>query len=70
MLKTEISLQILTVNWLLLITQGDAMLYNLNAVLVHSGYTANSGHYYCYVKSSSGVWYCMNDANVSHCYAP
>lgn len=47
-------------------TQGDTLLFSLNAVLVHSGYTANSGHYYCYVKSSTGIWFCMNDANVSN----
>ncbi|KAJ1897877.1 hypothetical protein LPJ66_003108 [Kickxella alabastrina] len=38
--------------------------YSLYAVLVHSGGTARSGHYFCYVKSSAGVWYEMNDSMV------
>ncbi|KAJ1979189.1 hypothetical protein H4R34_002923 [Dimargaris verticillata] len=39
--------------------------YRLYGVLVHSGSTCHSGHYYCYVKASSGVWYCMDDNMVS-----
>eukprot|EP01100_Stratorugosa_tubuloviscum_P004922 TRINITY_DN2246_c0_g1_i1.p1 TRINITY_DN2246_c0_g1~~TRINITY_DN2246_c0_g1_i1.p1 ORF type:complete len:693 (+),score=228.99 TRINITY_DN2246_c0_g1_i1:28-2106(+) len=38
--------------------------YNLFAVLVHSGYSCNSGHYYCFVKNSNGIWYEMNDEMV------
>ncbi|KAJ2554877.1 hypothetical protein EV175_002443, partial [Coemansia sp. RSA 1933] len=38
--------------------------YGLYAVLVHSGGTARSGHYYCFVKSSAGVWYELNDSMV------
>lgn len=38
--------------------------YRLYAVLVHAGGTARSGHYYCFVKSSAGVWYEMNDSTV------
>ncbi|XP_075297292.1 ubiquitin carboxyl-terminal hydrolase 36 [Opisthocomus hoazin] len=40
---------------------GDAVLYGLYAVLVHSGYSCHAGHYYCYVKASNGQWYQMND---------
>lgn len=29
-------------------------MYGLYAVLVHSGYSCNAGHYYCYVKVSPG----------------
>ena len=36
-------------------------LYSLSAVLVHQGFTCNSGHYYAFVKHSSGSWYLMND---------
>lgn len=39
--------------------------YSLYGVLVHSGSSCHSGHYYCYVKSSDGVWYCMDDSSVS-----
>jgi len=39
--------------------------YTLYAILVHSGYTSTSGHYYCYVKSSANLWYCMNDSQVT-----
>ncbi|KAK3824548.1 MAG: hypothetical protein J3Q66DRAFT_278155 [Benniella sp.] len=39
--------------------------YNLYGVLVHAGSSCHSGHYYCYVKSSDGVWYCMDDSSVS-----
>ncbi|GBM79562.1 Ubiquitin carboxyl-terminal hydrolase 42 [Araneus ventricosus] len=41
--------------------KGDPVWYRLNAVLVHSGPTCNSGHYYCYVKNSNGIWYIMDD---------
>ncbi len=39
--------------------------YSLYAVLVHSGSSTRSGHYYSFVKSSSGTWYCMDDNHVS-----
>ena len=41
------------------------MKYKLYAVLVHSGYSSNSGHYYCYVRAPNGTWYHMNDSIVS-----
>ncbi|OWF47819.1 ubiquitin carboxyl-terminal hydrolase 36-like [Mizuhopecten yessoensis] len=44
--------------------QGEKVMYQLYAVLVHSGFSCNSGHYYCYVKSPSQIWYCMNDSMV------
>ncbi|XP_010566384.1 PREDICTED: ubiquitin carboxyl-terminal hydrolase 36 [Haliaeetus leucocephalus] len=40
---------------------GDPVMYELYAVLVHSGYSCHAGHYYCYVKASNGQWYQMND---------
>ncbi|KAL9833519.1 ubiquitin carboxyl-terminal hydrolase 36 [Geothlypis trichas] len=44
--------------------QGDPISYGLYAVLVHSGYSCNAGHYFCYVKASNGQWYRMNDHEV------
>lgn len=44
--------------------QGPPITYKLNAVLVHLGSTSNSGHYYCYIKSSNGLWYLMDDDRV------
>ena len=38
--------------------------YSLYAVLVHSGHSVNSGHYFSYVKSSSGQWHLMDDSSV------
>ena len=38
--------------------------YKLHAVLVHAGHSLHSGHYFCYVKSSSGAWYRADDSRV------
>ena len=38
--------------------------YELYAVLVHSGYSCQSGHYYAYAKVANGQWYCFNDSSV------
>ena len=45
-------------------SQKSPALYNLYAVLVHSGSSMNSGHYYAFVKDTSGSWYEMNDSSV------
>eukprot|EP01116_Phalansterium_solitarium_P013976 TRINITY_DN31453_c0_g1_i1.p1 TRINITY_DN31453_c0_g1~~TRINITY_DN31453_c0_g1_i1.p1 ORF type:complete len:920 (+),score=284.56 TRINITY_DN31453_c0_g1_i1:25-2784(+) len=38
--------------------------YSLYGVLVHHGDSMRSGHYYSYVKSAAGIWYCMDDDSV------
>ncbi|NWS78774.1 UBP36 hydrolase, partial [Crotophaga sulcirostris] len=43
---------------------GDPVMCELYAVLVHSGSSCCCGHYYRYVKASNGQWYQMNDAEV------
>ncbi|XP_022937768.1 ubiquitin carboxyl-terminal hydrolase 23 isoform X1 [Cucurbita moschata] len=40
--------------------------YTLYGVLVHHGGSTRSGHYYCYVRTSSGMWYALDDNRVSH----
>lgn len=44
--------------------QGGAVTYRLNAVLVHLGASCNSGHYFCFVRNSNGIWYLMDDSRV------
>jgi len=39
--------------------------YKLTGIVVHSGGSANSGHYYAFVQSSAGDWYRMDDQDVS-----
>lgn len=39
--------------------------YHLYGVLVHSGGSSCSGHYYAYVKNSNGIWYKMDDSSVT-----
>lgn len=46
------------------INSNEDVRYRLYAVLVHEGFSTFSGHYYCYVKNSNDVWYCMNDSDV------
>ena len=48
----------------LYLPKGPSEWYQLYGVLVHSGFSSHSGHYYCYIRNSTGVWYCMNDAQV------
>ncbi|NXR05681.1 UBP42 hydrolase, partial [Semnornis frantzii] len=43
---------------------GEPLIYALYAVLVHSGFNCNAGHYLCFIKAGDGLWYRMNDAAV------
>ncbi|XP_020229160.1 ubiquitin carboxyl-terminal hydrolase 23 isoform X2 [Cajanus cajan] len=45
--------------------EGD-LKYSLYGVLVHSGSSTHSGHYYCYVRTSNNMWYTLDDNRVSH----
>lgn len=38
--------------------------YRLYGVIVHEGHSCNSGHYHAFVRSSTNVWYSMNDCSV------
>ncbi|XP_040295735.1 ubiquitin carboxyl-terminal hydrolase 42 isoform X1 [Bufo bufo] len=44
---------------------GEPIMYSLYAVLVHTGLSCHTGHYFCYVKASNDQWYLMNDSIVS-----
>ncbi|XP_077217490.1 ubiquitin-specific protease 23 isoform X2 [Tasmannia lanceolata] len=39
--------------------------YTLYGVLVHAGWTTHSGHYFCFVRTSTGMWYALDDKRVS-----
>ncbi|KAL1548032.1 ubiquitinyl hydrolase 1 [Salvia divinorum] len=38
--------------------------YVLYAVVVHIGLTPTSGHYYCFIRLSAGIWCCFDDSKV------
>lgn len=40
-------------------------MYDLYGVLVHHGYSVNSGHYICYVKAANGLWHVCDDHRVA-----
>jgi ubiquitin carboxyl-terminal hydrolase 36/42 len=42
-------------------SKGPSVKYQLYGVLVHSGPSVHSGHYYCYVKGPNGLWHRMDD---------
>ncbi|XP_075174162.1 ubiquitin carboxyl-terminal hydrolase 42 isoform X1 [Anomaloglossus baeobatrachus] len=44
---------------------GEPIMYSLYAVLVHTGISCHTGHYFCYIKASNDQWYLMNDSVVS-----
>lgn len=41
------------------------VLYDLYAVLVHSGHSVHSGHYYAYVRAPNGIWHICDDTHVA-----
>lgn len=43
--------------------EGD-LKYTLYGVLVHAGWSTHSGHYFCFVRTSSGLWYLLDDNRV------
>ncbi|CAN4084454.1 unnamed protein product [Withania somnifera] len=45
-------------------TYGGELKYTLYGVLVHAGWSTHSGHYYCFVRTSSGNWYSLDDNQV------
>ena len=49
------------------VSKGEPVHYNLYAVICHSGYSCNSGHYFAYVCAPNKVWYIMNDSQVNQC---
>lgn len=48
-----------------MIETGSVEMYDLTGVLVHSGQSCSSGHYYAFVKAPNGSWYCADDTTVS-----
>lgn len=39
--------------------------YTLYGVIVHLGWGAKSGHYYCYVRNNKDEWWKCNDSIVT-----
>ncbi|TKW42026.1 hypothetical protein SEVIR_1G357000v4 [Setaria viridis] len=45
-------------------SEGMDLKYSLYGVLVHAGWNTQSGHYYCFVRTSSGLWHNLDDNEV------
>lgn len=46
--------------------EDEQLTYYLHAVIVHSGRSASSGHYYAYVKDfQTNTWRVFNDEHIS-----
>ncbi|KAK3128555.1 hypothetical protein QOZ80_6BG0463390 [Eleusine coracana subsp. coracana] len=45
-------------------SKGTDFKYSLYGVLVHAGWNTQSGHYYCFVRTSSGMWHNLDDNQV------
>ncbi|KAE8729652.1 putative DNA-directed RNA polymerase I subunit rpa49 [Hibiscus syriacus] len=45
-------------------TSNEELKYQLYAVVKHSGFRPNSGHYLCYIRSSPDTWHNFNDSRV------
>eukprot|EP00250_Pteridium_aquilinum_P017502 c23661_g1_i1 orf=201-2033(+) len=45
--------------------EDEELSYSLYAVLVHSGWSTHSGHYYCFVRTAMDTWHAMDDSQVS-----
>lgn len=41
------------------------MKYDLYAVVVHSGFSSTSGHYFCFVRSAPDTWHKLDDSKVA-----
>ncbi|KAG5523856.1 hypothetical protein RHGRI_030750 [Rhododendron griersonianum] len=39
--------------------------YDLYAIVVHSGFSSTSGHYYCFIRSGPDSWYRLDDSKVT-----
>lgn len=46
------------------VQQDGDLKYSLYGVLVHSGSSTHSGHYFCYVRTSNNMWYTLDDNRV------
>ncbi len=50
--------------------RGPPQPYSLYGVLVHSGHSVHSGHYYAFVKAPNGLWHQLDDNHVSQVLTP
>lgn len=56
-------LYLIILHFYLFIKEGD-LKYSLYGVLVHAGWSTHSGHYFCFVRTSSGIWHALDDNRV------